>query len=376
MVGRRTLRLVPRLLRVLRSSVRRGRWHEFKQVVLQGFSIGLSKAPFEPTPLFQMATGYWVSQAIYVAARLGIADVLADGPKSSQELAVATEADRQSLHRLMRALCATGVIRTLAADRFALAPLGQALRSGVAGSLRAMVLTLGEIHYQAWGHLFHSVKTGTSAFQYTFEAPLFEYLGRNPEAGNTFNEAMTDFSALAAYAVLLAYDFSDVKSTVDVGGGCGELLTRILRLYPAMQGTVLDTPAVITAAEKRLASDPSRDRCTLLPGSFLEAVPPGADVYLMSGVIHDWDEDHAVRILSNCQVSMAQHSRVLVIECVVPDGPDSSFSKLLDLNMLVMNGGRERTQTELRDLFDAAGLRMTRIIPTLSPLSVVEAARK
>jgi hypothetical protein len=362
-VGLRTLRLVPQLLRIFRSSIRRGRWH----------NLG---PPFEPTALFQMATGYWVSQAIYVAARLGIADVLAAGPKSGQELAVVTGADRESLYRLLRALCAMGVFQTLAADRFALAPLGEALRSEVPGSLRAMVLTLGEIHYQAWGQLFHSVKTGTSAFQHAFEAPLFEYLGRNPEARNTFNEAMTDFSALVSYAVLLAYDFSDVRSIVDLGGGCGELLTSILRMYPVMHGTVLDTPAVIAAAEERLASSPSRHRCTLLAGNFLEAVPPGADVYLMSGVIHDWDEDHAIRILRNCQGSMAQHSRVLVIECVVPDGHDISFSKLLDLNMLVMNGGRERTKTEFRELFAAAGLRMTRVLPTLSPLSIVEAARE
>jgi hypothetical protein len=154
------------------------------------------------------------------------------------------------------------------------------------------------------------------------------------------------------------------------------LLTSILRMYPAMQGTVLDTPAVIAAAERRLASAPARERCTLLAGSFLGAVPPGADVYLMSGVIHDWDEDHATCVLRNCQVSMARHGRVLVVECVVPEGHDVSFSKLLDLNMLVMNGGRERTKTEFRELFDAAGLRMTRVIPTLSPLCIVEAARK
>jgi hypothetical protein len=387
------LRLVPQLLRILRSSIRTGRWHQLKQVVRQGFSIALKGAsqrevslvglpalkpgpPFEPTPLFQMAAGYWVSQAIYVAAKLGMADVLAGGPKSGQELAVATGADPQSLYRLLRALSGMGVFETVAADRFALAPLGQALRSGVPGSLRHMVLTLGEIHYEAWGHLFHSVKTGTPAFQYAFEAPLFEYLGRNPEAGNTFNEAMTDYSALVAYAVLLAYDFADVRSIVDVGGGCGELLTSILRVYPAMRGTVLDTPAVITAAEERLASAPTRDRCTLVAGNFLEAVPPGADVYLMSGVIHDWDEDHAISILRSCQGSMAERSRLLVIECVVPEGQDISFSKLLDLNMLVMNGGRERTKAEFRELLDAAGLRMTRVMPTLSPLSIVEAARK
>jgi hypothetical protein len=392
-VGHRILRLVPQLVRILRSSIRSGRWHQVRQVAAEGFSIAFKEAghrkvplvgraildlgpPFEPTPLFQMATGYWVSQAIYVAARLGIADVLAAGPKSGQELADATGADRQSLCRLLRALCAAGVFRTPTADTFALAPLGEALRSGARGSLRAMVLTLGEIHYEAWGHLLHSVKTGKPAFQYAFEVPLFEYLGRNPDAGDTFNEAMTNFSALVSYALLLAYDFSDVRSIVDVGGGCGELLMSILRMYPAMHGTVLDTPAVITAAEGHLASAPGRERCTLLPGSFLEAVPPGADVYLMSGVIHDWDEGHAIRILRNCQGSMARHGRVLVIECVMPDGHDVSFSKLLDLNMLVMNGGKERTHTEFRELFDAAGLRMTRVIPTLSPLCVIEATRK
>ena len=176
------MRLAPQLLRILRSSIRDGRWSQFKDVARRGLSIALEEAdrrevpsirrpilnlgpPFEPTALFQMATGYWVSQAIYVAAKLDIADVLAAGPKSGQELAVATGADQRSLGRLLRALCAIGVFRTPAADRFALAPLGQALRSGVPGSLRAMVLTLGEIHYQAWGCLFHSVKTGTSAFQ-------------------------------------------------------------------------------------------------------------------------------------------------------------------------------------------------------------------
>jgi hypothetical protein len=237
-----------------------------------------------------------------------------------------------------------------------------------------MVLTLGDMHYAAWKNLLESVRTGRAAFQTAFGAPLFDHLERDPEAGNTFNAAMTDFSTLVAHVVLLAYDFSDTGWLVDLGGGRGGLLTSIMRMYPAMQGTLFDTPAVITAAERYLEAAPGADRRSLVPGNFLEAVPPGADAYLMSGVVHDWDDERAVRILANCRASMARTGRVLVVECVVPDGDKSSFSKLLDLNMLVMNGGRERTEAEFQRLFVTAGLRMTRVISTLSPLSILEGA--
>jgi hypothetical protein len=370
------LRLAPQLLRVMRSSVRRGRWREFKEVLVNGLSLtrGGGGVSDQPPALFRMATGYWISQAVYVAAELGIADVLKQGPKSCREIATATGADERSLYRLLRALCTIGLIHTAGPDQFRLAARGRPLVSGVPGSLRAMVLTLGDMHYAAWGHLLESVRTGTSAFQAAFGAPLFDYLGRDLEAGRTFNAAMTDFSALVAHAVLLAYDFSDTGSLVDVGGGCGGLLTSIMRMYPEMQGILFDTPAVIAAAETHLEPAPGAERRALVPGNFLEAVPPGADVYLVSGVVHDWDDERAARILANCRASMARTGRVLVVECVVPEGDESSFSKLLDLNMLVMNGGRERTTSEFQQLFDAAGLRMTRVIPTVSPLSVVEGA--
>jgi hypothetical protein len=360
----------------MKSSVRRGRWREFREVLLQGLSLsrGGGGPSGRPPALFEMATGYWISQAVYVAAELGIADVLKQGPKSCREIATETGADERSLYRLLRALCTIGLIRTAGTDRFKLAGRGRPLVSGAPGSLRAMVLTLGAMHYAAWGHLLESVRTGKSAFQAAFGAPLFDYLGRDLEAGSTFNAAMTDFSTLAAHAVLLAYDFSDTGWLVDVGGGCGGLLTSIMRMYPTMQGTLFDTPAVIAAADRHLEAAPGADRRSLVPGNFLEAVPPGADVYLMSGVVHDWDDERAVRILLNCRASMARTGRVLVVECVVPDGDDRSFSTLLDLNMLVMNGGRERTRAEFQELFEAAGLRLTRVIPTLSPLSVVEGA--
>ncbi|HEX3234169.1 MAG TPA: methyltransferase [Gemmatimonadales bacterium] len=321
-----------------------------------------------------MATSYWISQMVYVTAELGVADELKEGPKSCREIATQTGADEKSLYRLLRALCTIGLIRTAGTDQFRLAARGRFLVSGVPGSLRAMVLTLGSMHYAAWGHLRESVRTGTSAFQTAFGAPLFDHLGRDLKAGNTFNAAMTDFSTLVAHAILLAYDFSDTGWLVDLGGGCGGLLTSIMRMYPDMPGTLFDTPAVITAAERHLEAAAGADRRSLVAGNFLESVPAGADVYLMSGVIHDWDDEHAVRILANCRAAMARTARVLVVECVVTDGDQGSFSKLLDLNMLVMNGGRERTKAEFQQLFAAAGLRMTRVVPTLSPLSIVEGA--
>jgi len=370
------LRLAPHLLRVMKSSVRRGRWREFRELLVNGWSLsrGGGGPSGRPPALFQMATSYWISQVVYVAAELGVADVLDQGPKSCREIATETGADEESLYRLLRALCTIGLIRTAGTDRFRLAARGRPLVSGAPGSLRAMVLTLGDMHYAAWGHLLESVRTGTSAFQTAFGAPLFDYLGRDLEAGNTFNAAMTDFSRLVAHAVLLAYDFSDTASLVDLGGGCGGLLASIMQMYPDMRGTLFDTPAVIAAADRHLKAAPGIDRRSLVPGNFLEAVPSGADAYLMSGVIHDWDEERAVTILANCRASMARTGRVLVVECVVPTGDESSFSTLLDLNMLVMNGGRERTRAEFQQLFAAAGLRMTRVIPTLSPLSIVEGA--
>ena len=376
MVASRLLRLAPQTLRVMTSSVRRGRWREFREVLLHGLSLSRRGGgpSGRPPALFEMATSYWISQVVYVAAELSIADVLKHGPKSCREIATETGADERALYRLLRALCTIGLIRTAGADQFRLATRGRPLVSGVPGSLRSMVLTLGDMHYAAWGHLLESVRTGTSAFQTAFGGPLFDHLGRDLEAGNTFNAAMTDFSTLVAHAVLLAYDFSETGWLVDVGGGCGALLTYIMRMYPAMRGTLFDTPAVIAAAGKHLEVAPGADRRSLVPGNFLEEVPSGADVYLLSGVIHDWEDERAVSILANCRASMTRRGRVLVVECVVPDGDESSFSKLLDLNMLVMNGGRERTQTEFQRLFAAAGLRMTRVVPTLSPLSVVEAA--
>ena len=390
MVTDSALRVVP-LLRVLRSSLRGDRWQQFKHVFREGLSafvmqtrrrvdsvlalpvLASSGSVTEPPRLFQLASGYWISQAIYVAAKLGIADFLKDSPKSPSEIALATGADESAVYRLMRALCAVGAFRMTGADKFTITALGMPLQSNVPGSLRAMVITLGETHYAAWAHLLESVKTGTAGFPLAFGAEMFDYLGQDVEAGKIFNHAMSDYSALSSCAVLLSYDFSATRSLVDVGGGCGRLLTSILHMYPSIQGTLFDMASVVAAAQEELESDSCRVRCTLVPGSFLDFVPSGADTYLLSSVIHDWDDEHAITILKNCRRSMRQHSRIVMLEFIVPHGKRVSFSKVLDLNMLVMNGGRERTAQEFQRLFCAAGLKMTRIVSTLSPLSVLEA---
>jgi hypothetical protein len=362
--------LVP-LLRALSRGVRSGRdWQGLKRACSHACS-NLSSVP-----LLEMAMGAWVSQAIYVAAKLGIADVLSDGPKSCDEIAAVTRTPAPSLSRLLRALRSLGVIGTVQGGKFELRALGRPLRAKRPGSLRALVLTLGETHYEAWGALLHSVTTGAPAFPSVFGARLFEYLDQDRDAGDTFQEAMSEVSALVSQAVMLAYEFSGIHLLADIGGGCGQFLMTVLDAVPDMRGILLETPAVIAAATKKLASHPCRPRCALLPGNLLEAVPRGASAYLMSGVIHDWDDEHTIRILDNCRRAMAPDGKVLVVEMVLPSGAEPRLAALLDLNMLVMNGGRERTEAEFRQLFDAAGLHVTRLIPTLAPQWVIEGTRR
>jgi hypothetical protein len=329
-----------------------------------------------PPVLFQMATGYWVSQAIYVAAKLGVADLLKDGPQSCVALATATGADAASLFRLMRALASVGVFSHVRRDCFALSRLAESLRTDAPASLRAMVITVGEIHYQACGNLLHSIQTGSPAFNHVFGASLFDYLQKNVDAANTFNEGMTNLSSMLVYAVLMAYDFTGISSIVDVGGGEGKLLEKIVGLNPERRGVVFDLPASIEATKQKLNDDTCGRRCSYIAGDFFESVPEGADAYLLCGVIHDWDDDRAVTILRNCRRAMAKNGRVLLVDMLVPESDASSFSKFVDLNMLVMTGGRERTKAEFCALLEAADCEVTRIIPTMAPQSVIEAVPK
>ena len=324
-----------------------------------------------PPVLFQIATGYWVSQAIYVAAKLGIADLLKDGPQSCVALATATGADAASLFRLMRALASVGVFLQVEGDCFALSPLAESLLTDAPGSLKAMLLT-GEIHYQG-GSLLHSVQNGSPAFDLVFGRSLFDYLRQNADAADAFNKGMSNLSSMLAYAVLMAYDFRGVSSIVDVGGGQGQLLRKILQFNPEMRGIVLDTPATLETANQEASHDRCGGRCSYIAGNFFESIPRGADAYLLCGVVHDWDDNRAITILRNCRTAMKKSGRLLLVDTVVPDTDSRSFSKLLDLNMLVMTEVRERTQAEFCGLLEASGYRLTRIVPTIAPQSVIEA---
>jgi SAM-dependent methyltransferase len=354
-----------------------GLWAQMKPLLRDRlFPLKRAATKEEQSPaaaLFQLATGYWISQAIYVAAKLGIADLLKDGPQSYVTLAARTGADAPSLFRLMRALASVDVFSHVGEDRFALSRLAENLRTDATASLRAMVITIGEIHYRACGNLLHSIQTGTPGFNHVFGTSLFDYLQQNAAAGNAFNQGMTNLSSMLAYALLFAYDFAGVSSIVDVGGGEGELLRKILELNPEMVGAVLDMPSTIEKVHQTLNGNTRVGPCSYIAGDFFVSVPEGADVYLLSGVIHDWDDDRAITILRNCRRAMAENGRVLVVDMVVPKNGAKCFSKLLDLNMLVMTGGRERTETEFRSLLDASGYKLTKIIPTMAPQSVIEA---
>jgi O-methyltransferase domain/Dimerisation domain len=388
MVGRRLLPLWP-LLRILGRARRAALWTELKPILMHRLLAGLysrdrsavdtlrdtgrSKINPQPPVLFLMATGYWLSQAIYVAAKLGLADLLKDGPRSCSALAEATGTDGRALFRLMRALSSAGVFAHLPGDYFTLSCAGESLQSHVPGSLRSIVITIGEIHYEAWGDLLQSVRTGSPAFNKVFGTGLFEYLQRNAEAADAFNSGMSDLSSLLAYAVLMAYDFSGISSLVDIGGGQGKLLRRIIELNPGIKGMVFDLEPAIETAKQNLGSDARGRRCAAVAGDFLASVPEGADAYILCGVIHDWDDDHSIRILRNCHTAMSKNGRLLLVEMVVPEVGANCFSKLLDLNMLVMTGGRERTKAEFAALLDAAGFRLAKIVPTIAPQCVIEA---
>ena len=322
--------------------------------------------------LLQMATGFWVTQSIYVAARLGIADLLKDGPKTSDELAQATNTNAPMLYRVLRALAGLGIFAEVENKRFGLTPLAEALQSGP-NSLRAMTIHLAENpSWKAWGNLLESVKTGETAFKLANGAEVFPYYAEHPESFEPFNEAMTNFSEAVIKAVVPAYDFSSIRKLVDVGGGHGSLLALILKANPETRGVLFDLPTVIEGAKERLAAEGVSERAEVTGGDFFDSVPAGGDAYLMKLIIHDWDEERAVKILKNCHSVMKDGGRLLLVETVVPEGNEPSFAKMMDLQMLVMTGGRERTESQYRDLFAAGGFRLTRVIPTESPMSIIE----
>jgi len=322
-----------------------------------------------PARMNQMLTGYWISQALYVAAKLGLADLLTAGPRSASDLAQATKTHAPSLYRLLRALASLGVFSEDGNGSFSMTPLAECLRSDVPGSQRFMT---GEEHYQAWGELLYSVRTGNTAFDRLFGMPVFEFLARNPEQATIFDAAMVGVHGWETAAMLDAYDFSGIGTLADIGGGNGSLLTAVLKQYPALRGILFDLPGVTERARADLQGAGLADCCRVVGGNFFEEVPSGADAYLMRHIIHDWDDEKATRILRNVHQAMGKEGRLLLVEGVIPPGNDPYFGKLLDLTMLVIPGGKERTDEEYRKLYEAAGFRLTRIVPTRGEVSVIE----
>jgi hypothetical protein len=326
-----------------------------------------------PEALLRMIAGFWLARALYLAARLGIADLLKDGPRNSEKLALATGMHAPSLCRLLRALASVGVFAEDEEGRFVLTPLAATLRSDVPGSLRAFVIAeLDEDHHAAWGEVLGSVKTGEVAFDRRFGMNVWQYRARHPEKGRLFDAAMTSFSAVVDAAIVASYDFAAIGNIVDVGGGNGSLIAAILQAHPAMQGVLFDLPQVTSGARERIESAGLTARCDVVAGDFFAAVPGGGDAYLLKWIIHDWDDERSVILLKNCRRAMARDGKLLLVEAIIASDNAPSFHKCMDLNMLVMTGGRERTAAEYQFLLAAAGFRLTRIIPTALEMRVIE----
>jgi hypothetical protein len=324
-----------------------------------------SPAPEQLQELFRLMSGYRVSQALYVAATLGIADRLKDGPQSSDALAEATGTHAGALYRLLRFLAGAGVVHEVAPRHFALTPLGAGLRADLPGSLRpAALMLLDTAHWPAWGQLLHSVRTGETAFARVHGKGFFDYLAGHSEAAATFHRAMASNMAQSGSAITRAYDFAGIRRLVDVGGGQGVLLATILRAHPAMRGVLFDQPEVVVGARATLEAQGVADRCEVVGGDFFDAVPPGGDAYLLRQVVHDWDDARAATILANCRRAIQGPGRLLVVERVVaPDYRHAMPVLHLDMEMLVNLGGLQRTATEYEALFAAAGFRLSRSVP-------------
>jgi O-methyltransferase domain/Dimerisation domain len=329
-----------------------------------------------PFALFRMVIGYYVSRAIYVAARLGIADLLAEGRRSHDELAKATGAHADSLRRVLRLLASAGVFIEEDDGKFALTPIGACLRSDVPGSMRAAALLFGGITQQAWGDLLHSVETGESAFRRVFGMDSFDYMAEHPDEAANFDAAMAGFTKHIAIAVAAAYDFSPFRRIVDVGGGNGALLAGILRANPTLTGIVFELPDVAIRTREQIHKLGLAGRCEIVGGDFFKEVPSGGDAYLLKHVIHDWNDHRATEILRTCRRAMGAEAKLLLVEGIYPPRIDQSDESrgaaANDVNMLVCTGGRQRSEAEFRTLYDAAGFRLTRIVPTQTPVKMIE----
>lgn len=339
--------------------------------------IGAAEHIDARTRLLALINANWTTQAISVATQLRLPELLDGAPQTADALALATGCHPPSLARLLRALTSIDVVRETADSGFALSPTGALLCAGAAGSLAAWAEFCGTRSWATWGRLLESVRTGNSHRRQTRGADGFDHLDDDAHAALLFNRAMVDLTRPVAAAVAHSVDWTGVEWLVDVGGGYGELLAAILCGRPAMRGVLFELAHATAAAGEHLAAAEVQDRCTLVTGSFFEAVPGPADAYLLKSVLHDWDDERAVAILRNCRRAMAPHARLLIVERIAPehmaDTPRDQGIARSDLNMLVGTGGRERTETQYRQLLSLAQLRVTRVLQVAGAYCVIEA---
>jgi hypothetical protein len=335
-------------------------------------------APPEPLPpnmaLMQMVFGKAPTQAVSVVARFKLADQMARGPKTAAELAEAAGLHAGHLYRILRALTSVGVLAGDEKGRFSLTPVGEFLRSDVPGSMRAIATYVCDPwSWKPWGDLAGCAQTGQPAFDRVFGEGVFDYLGKHPDEAATFNEGMTGFSQQASAFVLKAYDFSPFRTIVDVGGGHGALLLAILKTNAQARGVVFDAPQVVAGATEPIKAAGCADRCRAEGGDFFKAVPAGGDLYVLKHIIHDWNDSKAAQILKCVRSAIPPGGKLVLVELVVPPGFGPGFAPILDLEMMVLCDGKERTESEYRALLAGAGFRLARVVPTEGPHSLVEA---
>ena len=327
--------------------------------------------------VFQMVIGKWISQAIGTAVEIGVPDRLAKASRRCSDLAREAEVSEDGLYRLLRALASVGLFAETADRRFKLTPMGQLLRRDHPESVAGYAHFLAhDSTWRPWGRLGYSVKSGLPAFDDVFGEPIFDYFAKNPNAASVFDEAMTSISTVEAAATCDAYDFKGVQTLMDVAGGHGLLLTTVLRRHKKMRGVLFDLPHVVAGATATFTRAGIMGRVRIESGDFFKALPSGADAIVMKHIIHDWDDHSAMLILQRCHDALGPRGKVLIVDPVLPSGNVPHYGKLLDLEMLVLTPrGRERTKAEFAKLLRGAGFRLSQVITTQSPLSIVEAVK-
>jgi ubiquinone/menaquinone biosynthesis C-methylase UbiE len=342
-----------------------------------GQDVEISEGDDLATRLLAIANSSWTSQALYAFAQLNLADLLAGGSATSEQLAAKADAHTPSLHRLLRAMVTIEIVREHDDGSFELTPMGALLRSDIEESVRSWVILVGRYQWQMWGHLVESVRTGESVRKLMAGTEGFQHLELDEEMAEIFNQAMVQLTRLIAPGVVRAYNFSEMKRIVDVGGGYGELLAAILKANPKAHGVLFDLPHAIQSSRRHLESAGVADRCELIMGDFFESIPAGADAYILKSILHDWNDQRSKVILESCRRAMNKDAKLLLVERVMPPqlGASAADRDLArsDLNMLISLAAKERTETDFTNLLESAGFRLTKLVPAGRGLSLLEA---